>query len=80
MIEVLFLPGSRTLGQKARLLRLDRGLSQPELAAFATDYFRDLGYPSRKVTAADVGFLERDWRIFAPKKRAILAYLGLMDE
>lgn len=76
-MDVLLLPADRTLGHKVRLLRIDRKLSQSELAYLATERFRSLGYPHRKVTPADVGYLENDWRIFPPKKAAILAVLGL---
>ena len=79
-MDVLFLEGSRTLGAKVRLLRLDRKWSQGELACFATDHFRSLGFPRRKVTPADVLYLEKDWRIFPAKKAAILTCLGLHDE
>ena len=80
MVDVLILPSDRTLGHKVKLLRVDRGFSQSEMAVAATEHFRTLGYPHRKVTVADVGFLERDWRIFPAKKAAILACLGLSDE
>jgi hypothetical protein len=79
-MDVLFLYGSRTLGEKVRLLRLDRKWSQGELACFATDRFRAAGFPRRKVTPADVLYLEKDWRIFPAKKTAILVVLGLRDD
>ena len=79
-MDVLFLPADRTLGHKVMLLRTDRKLSRAELACLATEGFRALGYPHRKVTLTDVGFLERDWQIFPPKKAAILTLLGLEDE
>ena len=69
-----------TTGEKVRTLRLDRRLTQAELAYLSTEPFRAMGFPKRKVTPLDVGFLEKDWRIFPAKHQAILQVLGLSDE
>ena len=79
-MDVLLLPADRTLGHKVMLLRTDRKLSQAELACLATERFRSMGFPHRKVTSADVGFLERDWVIHPGKRSAILAVVELHDD
>ena len=75
--DVIFISG--TTGERIRLSRLARRWTQAELAVFATAAFQDV-YPDRKVTPSDVGYVERGWRIFQGKQKAILAVLGLEDD
>jgi hypothetical protein len=82
-MDILIFPGQLTLGQKVKLLRIQRRLRQIDVACLATEWLKkqdNAALQATKVTVADVFKLEQNCTIPWFKKTAILAILGLLGE
>jgi len=77
--DTLILGTDIKLGRRVKVARMLKGWRQIDLAAFATEWLRENLGGTQKITAADVSWLETDWRINHRRRQAICAVLGLKD-